>query len=391
MARRLRVLFVIPSLGSGGGAERSLIESVSGLLDQRLRVSIAQFFRRPHEEKDEDELRSRGAHVHDITAMHRPQQIAALRGIINCERPDIVHTTLFDADVVGRVAAWHAASPPPRVLTSLVNTSYDKARGRDPRVPWWKLRAVRLADSWTARHLTHHFHAITRAVKDDAVRSLGIPPDRITVIERGRDTARLGEPSLERRARSREALGLDPRAIVVVNVGRQEYQKGQIHLLRAFEQIADGYPDAVLLLAGRRGHESDAIDSEIARSHVRDRIRVLGHRDDLPEVLAASDVFAFPSIYEGLGGAAIEAMALGLPVVASDLPALHEVVENGASALLVPPADPLALATALGRLLGAEGLRQRLGARGREIFRSRFTLDRSQERMVELYKELARA
>jgi glycosyltransferase involved in cell wall biosynthesis len=116
---------------------------------------------------------------------------------------------------------------------------------------------------------------------------------------------------------------------------------------------------------------------------------VLGHRNDLPEVLAASDVFAFPSLYEGLGGAAIEAMALGLPVLASDLPALREVVENGASALLVPPADPFALATALARLLDNEALRRRLGARGREIFRARFTLDRSQERMIELYRELA--
>ena len=141
-----------------------------------------------------------------------------------------------------------------------------------------------------------------------------------------------GNWSKERRARGREGLGIASDAPVIVTVGRQEYQKGQTHLIAAFERVAREYPEALLLLAGRRGYESGAIDAAIARSSFGDRIRSLGHRDDLPDVLAACDVFAFPSLYEGLGGAVIEAMALGLPVVSSDLPAVREVVEDGASA-----------------------------------------------------------
>jgi glycosyltransferase involved in cell wall biosynthesis len=383
----VRILFVIPSLGSGGGAERSLIESVPQLRERGIDVSIAQFFRRPHE-RQEGALHEKGARIHDIAAPGVVLRVVALRRIVDTECPDIVHTTLFDADIAGRAAVRLARRASPRLLTSLVNTSYDAARSNDPRVRAWKLRAVRQLDGLTARHMTDHFHAITRAVKEDAIRSLRIAPHRITVIERGRDPARLGTWSQERRSRARAKLGLDSSADVIVTVGRQEFQKGQTHLVAAFERVAATHPNAVLLLAGRRGHESDAIDATIARSPARGQIRLLGHRDDLPDVLAASDVFAFPSIYEGLGGAVIEAMALGLPVVASDLPAVREVVEDGGSALLAPPADPPALAATIATLIDDSEMRHRLGTRGREIFDARFTLDRSTERMVELYSEV---
>ncbi len=384
----MRILLVIPSLGSGGGAERSLIESVPELRSRGIDVAVAQFLRRPHEEQ-EVVLTRMGARIHELHATRPSRRVVSLRHVIETERPDIVHTSLFDADVAGRLAA-RATRPEhrPRVLTSLVNTSYDPARGRDPRVRPWRLRLVRRVDGWTARHLTDHFHAITHAVKADAVRSLGNEPGRVTVIERGRDRARLGSWSKERRARAREGLGIAPDAPVIVTVGRQEYQKGQTYLVAAFERVAKEYPDALLLLAGRRGYESGAIDAAIARSSFGDRIRSLGHRDDLPDVLAACDVFAFPSLYEGLGGAVIEAMALGLPVVSSDLPAVREVVEDGASALLVPRADKSAMGSALLRLVDDREMRHRFGARGQELFDTRFTLDRSIDRTVALYEDL---
>ena len=175
---------------------------------------------------------------------------------------------------------------------------------------------------------------------------------------------------------------------MIVTVGRQEYQKGQTYLIAAFERVAKEYPEALLLLAGRRGYESGAIDAAIARSKFGDRIRSLGHRDDLPDVLAACDIFAFPSLYEGLGGAVIEAMALGLPVVSSDLPAVREVVEDGASALLVPRADKSAMGSALLRLVDDREMRHRFGARGQELFDTRFTLDQSIDRTVALYEGL---
>jgi glycosyltransferase involved in cell wall biosynthesis len=114
-------------------------------------------------------------------------------------------------------------------------------------------------------------------------------------------------------------------------------------------------------------------------------VRFLGHRKDVPEVLAAGDVFVFPSLYEGFGGALLEAMALGLPIVASDIPAVREVVDDGANAILVPPGDAPALASAIDGLLDDTGRRQAFGARGRTMFCERFVLDRVAEQMLAFY------
>jgi len=137
--------------------------------------------------------------------------------------------------------------------------------------------------------------------------------------------------------------------------------------------------------------EQEDAATELAREVVAglgSPVELLGHREDVPEILAAADVFAFPSLWEGLGGALIEAMALGLPIVASDVPAIREVVDEGANARLVPPADPPALAEALARLLGDARLRSSYGERSREIFLERFTLERSAEAMLALYQRV---
>jgi glycosyltransferase involved in cell wall biosynthesis len=111
----------------------------------------------------------------------------------------------------------------------------------------------------------------------------------------------------------------------------------------------------------------------------------------VPDVLAASDVFAFPSLYEGFPGAVIEAMALGLPVIASRLPTLREVVEEDGSGLLVPARSPERLADAMGRVLDDPDAERQLGRRGRELFLTRLTAEQSHRRMIDLYERLVAA
>jgi glycosyltransferase involved in cell wall biosynthesis len=295
----------------------------------------------------------------------------------------MVHTTLFESDLAGRFGSAGLGVP---VVSSLVNTSYDPVRLGDPNVRATRLRLARMVDGWTARHLTDHFHAITHAVKEAAVRDLRIPPGRISVIERGRDPDRVGAPDPGRRARARNRLGLSPQDEVVVNVGRQEFQKGQRHLIEAMVELTRIRPNAVLLIAGRQGGASADIERLWRETELGDRVRFIGFIEDVPEVLAAADIFAFPSLYEGLGGALIEAMALGLPIVASEIVATLEVVEPGRNAILVPPASSTHLAGALLRLLSEEGTRRGFGARSRAIFEERFTLERSVHRMMDLYR-----
>jgi glycosyltransferase involved in cell wall biosynthesis len=130
--------------------------------------------------------------------------------------------------------------------------------------------------------LTDHFHAVSHAVNDSAVHALGIDVNRVTVVERGRDPGCLGEPSPERRARVRAAFGIDQNARVIVTVGRQEFQKGHVYLVSAFDVIAQSRPDTELLLVGRAGNQSAAVESRDRRLPYRDGIRTLDHRDDVP-------------------------------------------------------------------------------------------------------------
>ena len=379
----LKVVHVINGLGTGG-AERSLAEMLPFLRDRGIDSIVVTLYERP--EGVEARVRERGFDVRRLRSSTPWGRARELRGLLRSERPDVVHTTIFESSLAGRLGAAGTGVP---VLTSLVNVLYSGGRLRDPNVRRWKLEAARFVDAWTARHLTARFHAITQAVKDAAVETMRIDPGLVTVIWRGRDPERLGRPSDERRARARARLELPDDAEVVVNVGRREHQKGQHVLLEAAATLCADRPNAVVLVAGREGHASAPLQRRRRALGLEERVRFLGHRDDLPDVLAAADVFAFPSLWEGLGGSLIEAMALGLPIVASDVPAIREVVDVGRNALLVPPGDAPALAGRLADLLDDRERSRELGRVSRRRFEEHFTLARSAERMIELYGDLA--
>jgi glycosyltransferase involved in cell wall biosynthesis len=376
-----KILFVIDSLGAGG-AERSLAELLPALDDAGIGATIACLDHRPN--GIESDVVASGA---DVRFLPRGpiRRVRALRRIIRVEAPDVVHTTILAANLAGRLASIGRSTT---VLTSLVNTPYTPIRNEDPRVRPWALSAVRLLDVVSSRLLTDHFHAITCAVKEWAVEEMGLDPRRITVIHRGRDPERLGEPGPARRRAARRALGLRDDDEVVITVGRQEYQKGQRFLLEAIATLAPARPNVKVLVAGRPGATSRELSELIARPALEGRIHMLGYREDVPELLAASDVFAFPSLFEGLGGSVLEAMALGLPIVASDLPAVREVVEDGENALLVPVASADDLATGIAEILDHPDRAAAFGARSREIFLERFTSARSAEAMIDLYRDL---
>jgi glycosyltransferase involved in cell wall biosynthesis len=378
----MRVLYVIDGLGTGG-AERSLAEMLPRLAGAGVDATIACFHRR--KEGVEQSVLDGGADVRFLAGLGPVGRARRVRGLIGAERPDLVHTTLLESSLAGRLGAMGSGVP---VLTSLVNTSYAPERLADPNIKRSSLTALKVVDGWTARHLTAHFHAITQAVKDAAVRDLNLPGDRLTVIYRGRDEGRLGRASPERRQRVRAGLGVGADAEVVLSVGRQEHQKGHRHLLAAVADLLHSHPKLVVLVAGRRGHATPDVEAAVTALDAGDRVRLLGHRDDIPDLLAAADVFAMPSIYEGLGGSVIEAMALGLPIVASDLPALREVLEPDGNALLVPSGAPAPLAQALAGLLSDPARAAAFGRRSRELFEAHFTLERSTTSLLELYDRL---
>lgn len=379
----LTILHVIDGLGRAG-AERSLAEMLPLLRDRGFTQTVACLRRRGG--GVEHEVIEAGFDVRFLQAHGHVGRVLELRRIIREIQPHVVHSTLFNADIASRLAC---IGRPTRALSSLVNTTYDPVRYSDPRVGRVALAAVRFVDAATAHIAGTRFHAITETVKRENMAALRLPAGRVTIVPRGRDPQRLGRPDPVRRARARSALGIEPNDEVVVNVGRQEFQKGQRYLLEALPALLTERPELIVLVVGRDGSATDELLKLHDELNLGSRVRFIGFRSDVPDILAAADVFVFPSLYEGLGGALIEAMALGLPIVASDLPVLREVVVQGRNALLVPPKEAHAIAGALRQLLGDTRLREHLGTSSRNRFEECFTLEKSAAAMAEWYATMA--
>ena len=378
------VLYVINSLGPGG-AERSLAEMLPGLADRGIAGRVVCF----------TEVRGgvqrsvvgSGAPVGFLRAKSFPGRIRELRSIIGRTEPDVVHTTIFEADVIGRLSALRTGR---RLVTSLVNTSYEPERLADPNVSRLKLEAARRVDRATVRITRPHFHAVSEAVKESAVRRLGVPTSHIDVIPRGRDRGRLGAPSPDRRRTARRRFSIAPADTMLLSVGRQEYQKDQLTLLRALPLLERRIPRLRLLVAGREGNATDDLRATVSALRLERRVRFLGHTEDVPDLLAAADVFAFPSRYEGFGGALIEALALGTPIVASDIPPTREVCPTRRHALLFTPGSTSELADRVEQVVADSGLRSAMSAVNRERFESTYSLESVVDRMASMYRRVVK-
>ena len=380
----MKVTYVVNALGEGG-TERSLADLLPGLRDGGVDARIITL-RSRGDEGVEPILRAQGFEITTIGSASKLQKIKTLRSLLRQHEPDVVHTMLFEANLYARLATVGMRS---KILISLVNTTYSEARLADPRLNKFKIRAVQALDTAMGRFRTDHFHAVSNAVKSDAVKALRLPQDKVTVIERGRRADTLPPRSDERRLAARAMLDLSPQAEVLVAVGRQEYQKGHRYLVESMNSLQHR-PDLLLLVAGREGNESDELQRLLQKwPDAAKHTRLLGHRSDVADILAAADIFVFPSLFEGMPGAVIEAMASGLPVVASDIEPVHDVAEIGNNADVAPPRDPAKLAAAIDTLLNDPDRRASMGTRSREIFEERFTMERSVASLLDLYRSLS--
>jgi glycosyltransferase involved in cell wall biosynthesis len=371
----MRVVHLIESLAPGG-SERSLADVTPHLVKHGVELEIVVLHERPGLT---DEVRSAGASVDVLPGSNRATWIRNAIKLIKSRQPDLVHTTLFDADLVGRTAARLSGV---RVVSSLVNTPYGTEHRTEPTQHAVKVRAAQLADITTSR-VVCRFRAVSQAVKDASVERLRLNADIVDVIPGGRDPGRLGRATAARRsaARARLHLGTEP---VVLAVARQEPQKGLDLLLRAVPAIREAVPDVQVIVAGQPGRSSPDLTSIIGELDLAGSVRMLGHRDDVAELLCAADVFVLPSRREGLPGVVVEAMALEVPIVASDIGPVREALGDPSLAALFPPADTAGLATAVTQSLREPKTRQRV-LLAREQFDLEHDVASVAERMVAFY------
>jgi len=211
--------------------------------------------------------------------------------------------------------------------------------------------------------------AISEQVRVALLRA-GVRAERIRVVPSGIEPDAYQELLPEARAALRATWGVAPDDLLVLVLGALERRKGHAVLLEAAAHLVSTLPRLRVVCCGV-GREAEALAARAAA--LGGRVRFAGFREDVAACLAAADIVAVPSLHEGLGVAALEAMAAGRPVVASRVGGLGEAVVDGRTGLLVPPGEPVALAEAITRLALDRDFRVRLGAAGRARVSSRFT------------------
>lgn len=215
---------------------------------------------------------------------------------------------------------------------------------------------------------------ISQAVAD-SLAPYGLTPDKTALIPNGIDLVAFDVSS-------------PPTPSLIVAIGRLAPEKGFDTLIEAAVRVCERVPEAHFVLAGE-GEERAKIETLIVQHGLTERFQMLGLREDIPTLLASAAVVAVPSLSEGQGLVALEAMAACRPVVASHVGGLVETIEDGVTGLLVPPRRAAALAEALGRLLGDTALREQMGAAGRARVEAHYTADRMVDRTLELYRRLS--
>ena len=310
-------------------------------------------------------------------------KLESLKGLIKEFKPALVHSVLFEANMLGRFARIGNASFVH--IESLVNEVYSPFRLRDPNVTWLKLKGYQMLDYVTQRIGVDHFHANGNSVASHYQEKLWISGKRITIIPRGRPSNPFAFDG-ETRSAVRREFGISDHTVMIVTVGRHEFQKGQDTLLDALGQL--DAQDHVCLIVGREGKFTSVLQEKINAGGLKNKVILTGHRNDVSRILAAADLFVFPSRFEGLPGALIEAEAAGLAIVCSDIANNREVVMENENAFIFSVNDPKDLSGKLRSLLVDNKKRISMGNRSLEIFQNSFQIEAIHERMERLIKSL---
>ncbi|HEY0183426.1 MAG TPA: glycosyltransferase family 4 protein [Rhodopila sp.] len=305
------------------------------------------------------DVRGEGFRVIPIPFVRRLSPLAHLRAfrslvaILRAEKPDLVHAHMPISGFIARLAARAAGVP--KVVYTCHGFLFNHASSSLPR------RALSLVMEWVAARATDVFLTVSEAEARDA-RRLHIAA-HAEAVRNGRDPA-IFRPDPVARQRVRQELGVPADRVVIIAVSRLVWHKGYPELAAAMRLV----PEAELWVVGERLDSDRGADMEavLRDAGLGERLRMLGYRADVPTLLAAADIFALPSRFEGLPMSVIEAMLTGLPVVATNVRGPAEQVADGVTGLTVPAGDAPALGAALGKLVRDPDVRVRMGQAGRQ-------------------------
>jgi glycosyltransferase involved in cell wall biosynthesis len=354
---RIKVLHVITRFTAGAGGNTLLC--AAGMNPARYEVWIAGVPGGPLW----DRARAAGLRTAEIPGFRHtltPADLLVLWRLVRLvrrERFTVVHTHSAKGGFLGRVAARLCRTPV--VVHTFHGVSFHPFQSRTRRT------AYRFLERAT-RRLTHHFLAVAPRVAVQAVEERLAPPGRVQVVPSAVDLGRIPErfdPA------ARRMLGVPRGTALVGTVGRLDVQKAPLDFVRMAAEVRARRPGAAFVMIG-----AGPLEAEVRRLAAELGVGLIltGHREDAPQLVAGLDVFAITSLYEGLGRALTEALAAARPVAATAVNGVPDLVEHGATGLLVAPVDPPAMARAVCWLLDHPDEAAEMGRQGRQRVREAF-------------------
>ncbi len=367
-ARRTKLMLLVPTLDQSG-AEKQLTLLACRLPRDEFDVHVVALTRGG---TFADELAQHGVRLTVIGKRWKfdPMAMWRLRKLIKAEQPDIVHTWLFAANAYGRLMVGRRRSPRPKLIVS--------ERCVDVWKAGWQL--------WLDQKLIERTDRLigNSVAVAEFYKSIGYPADRISVIPNGIEVP---EPTPFDRDTLLAELEIPRGAPVIGFVGRMAKQKRVDDLVFAMALVSILRPDAHLLLVGD-GPERDNLMKFARDIDIDHHTRFTGHRADAAKLLRIMDLFWIASDFEGQSNSIMEAMAAGLPVIATDIPPNRELVVDGETGFLVRVGDRAGFQQFADRILADPELARRLGDAGRERMRQNFSIDKMVATHARLYREV---
>jgi len=305
---------------------------------------------------------------------HRPtyRVIWRLWKLLSRRHFDIIDIYGLRINIIGRILGWLTGH---RVIITSQRSVDDWRR-------FWHVWLDRLTSHWVTLYIAN-CHAAARRLQEREK----LPPSRIKVIQNGIDITPFAQAQA---GLVRRELAIEPNRAVITCVANFKEVKGHRILIDAIAALYAQNPDFCLWLVGD-GPLRPEIEHQIRELGLENAVMFLGQRSDVPHILVDTDIFALASLWEGMPGVILEAMAARLPVVATSVGGIPEMVVHGQTGYLVPPRDSGALATSLARLLEDEESRLEMGEAGYRRVRSHFSLDAKVRELENVYEELYHA
>jgi len=360
------ILHVIDTTGPGG-AETVFIELADRLRTRGYRSVV--LIRGPGWVHDELRRRQLEPIVIDAKGAFNWRFLRELIRIIRRERIDVIQSHLLGSNVYCALAGLLTRRP-------VIATFHGKVDVN----PNERLRRLKFQlMNWGVRRFVAVSNSLSESIRDEGL----LNPAKTEVIYNGIDISRYGR---NRRGALQEKLGLATDAVLVGSLGNVRPAKGYDVLIRAVRPVIERFPKVHFVIAGDiKASLMAELERLMRAERVGDHVHFLGYSNNSADFLAQVDLFALSSLSEGFSISTIEALATGLPVIATRCGGPEEIVTEGVDALLVPPGDPAALASGLMTLLGDEAQARRLAEAGRAAVGGRFGMETMLGRYIELY------